>query len=136
MSQRFRGYATHAKLKVVHVRRSQHLDRLGPPTQVRAQACALETSTVTVKGAELELISTPQTTKYAEDLPPILFLHGAAHGAWCWAEHYLTWFADRGCECHAVSFRGHVRSIHMPLFDPVIAREMFPSYSLPSFQIC
>jgi pimeloyl-ACP methyl ester carboxylesterase len=38
---------------------------------------------------------------------PLLFVHGAWHGAWCWDEHFLDFFADRGYACHAVSLRGH-----------------------------
>lgn len=38
---------------------------------------------------------------------PLLFVHGAWHGAWCWDEHFLPWFAARGFEAHAVSLRGH-----------------------------
>lgn len=37
---------------------------------------------------------------------PILFVHGAWHGAWCW-ERFLPWFADRGWEAHAFDLRGH-----------------------------
>ena len=39
-----------------------------------------------------------------------MFVHGAWHAAWCWAEHYLDWFAARGFECHAFSLRGHGES--------------------------
>jgi len=38
---------------------------------------------------------------------PILFVHGAWHGAWCWAEHFLPHFAERGYSAHALSLRGH-----------------------------
>ncbi len=38
---------------------------------------------------------------------PILFIHGAWHGAWCWAEHFLPYFAERGYTAHALSLRGH-----------------------------
>lgn len=27
---------------------------------------------------------------------PVLFVHGAWHGAWCWDEHFLDFFADKG----------------------------------------
>lgn len=37
---------------------------------------------------------------------PILFVHGAWHGAWSW-ERFMPWFAQRGWECHAVDLRGH-----------------------------
>jgi non-heme chloroperoxidase len=38
---------------------------------------------------------------------PLLFVHGAFAGAWCWDEHFLPWFAKRGYDAHAVSLRGH-----------------------------
>ncbi|WP_417828769.1 alpha/beta hydrolase [Thalassospira sp.] len=38
---------------------------------------------------------------------PLVFIHGAYTGAWCWNEHFLTWFADRGFETVAFSLRGH-----------------------------
>lgn len=41
---------------------------------------------------------------------PLLFVHGAYVGAWCWAEYFLPWFAERGYEAHALSFRGHGKS--------------------------
>ena len=27
---------------------------------------------------------------------PLLFIHGAWHAAWCWDEHFLSFFADKG----------------------------------------
>ncbi|MCL2644294.1 MAG: alpha/beta hydrolase [Betaproteobacteria bacterium] len=41
---------------------------------------------------------------------PILFIHGAYAAAWCWEEHFLPWFAQRGWAAHAVSLSGHGRS--------------------------
>src|ERR1700721_2964624 len=38
---------------------------------------------------------------------PLLFVHGAWHGAWCWDEHFLGFFADKGYRALAVSLRGH-----------------------------
>jgi len=37
---------------------------------------------------------------------PLLFVHGAWHGAWCW-ERFQEWFAAWGWESHAVDLRGH-----------------------------
>ncbi|MEW5318411.1 MAG: hypothetical protein WDW38_009635 [Sanguina aurantia] len=37
--------------------------------------------------------------------PPLLFVHGSYHAAWCWAEHFMPFFADRGYACYAVSMR-------------------------------
>ncbi|HYA75496.1 MAG TPA: alpha/beta fold hydrolase [Burkholderiaceae bacterium] len=38
---------------------------------------------------------------------PVLFVHGAWHGAWCWQEHFLPYFAQKGYGAHALSLRGH-----------------------------
>jgi pimeloyl-ACP methyl ester carboxylesterase len=38
---------------------------------------------------------------------PLLFVHGAYLGAWCWDEHFLGYFAERGYRAYAVSLRGH-----------------------------
>jgi pimeloyl-ACP methyl ester carboxylesterase len=41
---------------------------------------------------------------------PLLFVHGALHAAWCWDEHFLDFFADKGYHALALSLRGHGRS--------------------------
>lgn len=41
---------------------------------------------------------------------PLLFVHGAWHGAWCWDEHFLDFFADNGYRALALSLRGHGNS--------------------------
>jgi pimeloyl-ACP methyl ester carboxylesterase len=38
---------------------------------------------------------------------PLVFVHGAWHGAWCWDEHFLDFFASKGHRSLAVSLRGH-----------------------------
>ena len=38
---------------------------------------------------------------------PLLFVHGSWHGAWCWDEHFLNFFADKGYRAVALSLRGH-----------------------------
>lgn len=40
---------------------------------------------------------------------PLLFLHGAFHGAWAW-ERWMPYLAERGFDCWAVSLRGHGNS--------------------------
>ncbi|MDE2364483.1 MAG: alpha/beta fold hydrolase [Hyphomicrobiales bacterium] len=53
----------------------------------------------------LEIVSREATTpKYST---PLLFVHGAWHGAWCWDEYFLPYFAERGFSAHAVSLRNH-----------------------------
>jgi pimeloyl-ACP methyl ester carboxylesterase len=38
---------------------------------------------------------------------PLLFVHGGWHGAWCWADNFLGFFAGQGFLAAAVSLRGH-----------------------------
>jgi pimeloyl-ACP methyl ester carboxylesterase len=54
---------------------------------------------------DLEVISRQPTSP--SHSAPLLFVHGAWHGAWCWAEHFLNYFAARGYAAHALSLRGH-----------------------------
>lgn len=61
------------------------------------------------RSASLEILScAPRQARTG--LPPLLFLHGAYTAAWCWSEHYLSFFADAGFDCHALSFSGHGKS--------------------------
>jgi pimeloyl-ACP methyl ester carboxylesterase len=41
---------------------------------------------------------------------PLLFVHGILHGAWCYDEYWLPFFAERGYVASALSLRGHGRS--------------------------
>ncbi|MBZ0284070.1 MAG: lysophospholipase [Anaerolineae bacterium] len=54
---------------------------------------------------ELEVLSR-QATGQAK-ATPILFVHGAWHGAWCWEEYFLPYFAGQGYSSYALSLRGH-----------------------------
>ncbi|XP_062152803.1 uncharacterized protein LOC133861110 [Alnus glutinosa] len=35
--------------------------------------------------------------------PPLVFVHGSYHAAWCWAEHWLPFFSGCGFDCYAIS---------------------------------
>ncbi|GBG65444.1 hypothetical protein CBR_g51039 [Chara braunii] len=37
---------------------------------------------------------------------PMVFVHGSAHAAWCFAEHWLPAFAAMGHDCYAISLLG------------------------------
>jgi pimeloyl-ACP methyl ester carboxylesterase len=53
---------------------------------------------------------------------PLLFVHGACIAAWCWDEHFLDFFADKGYRAVAVSLRGHgASSLSKPLKSCSIA---------------
>ncbi|GAB4833997.1 hypothetical protein Ancab_032249 [Ancistrocladus abbreviatus] len=42
--------------------------------------------------------------------PPLVFVHGSYHAAWCWAEHWLPFFSQHGFDCYAVSLLGQGES--------------------------
>lgn len=37
----------------------------------------------------------------------MLFVHGMAHGAWCWEKNFVPYFNQLGYHCYALSLRGH-----------------------------
>ncbi len=53
----------------------------------------------------LELIS--KQSAGGAHATPVLFVHGAWHGAWCWDQGFLDYFASRGFSAHALSLRNH-----------------------------
>jgi len=50
--------------------------------------------------------------RYDETLPVLVFVHGAWHGAWCWEENFLPFFAENGFECYAFDLPNHGLSKH------------------------
>jgi pimeloyl-ACP methyl ester carboxylesterase len=39
--------------------------------------------------------------------PPIVLVHGAGLGAWCWEPNWMPFLAERGWHVYALSLRGH-----------------------------
>lgn len=66
---------------------------------------AHEIDKLDMASTEIELLKEP--ARGSRRGPPLLFIHGGFHGAWCWADHFMPWFAERGFECFAVSYREH-----------------------------
>ena len=54
--------------------------------------------------SDLPLISRQSTSPGGK--PPLLFVHGAFAGAWCW-ELFLDYFAKAGYDSHAINLPGH-----------------------------
>lgn len=77
----------------------------------------------TSRFGDLEVIVRTPVGRPAFDTP-LLFVHGAYAGAWCWDEHFLPYFAARGYICYAVSLSGHGASR---------TREHLDSYSLDDY---
>ena len=43
-----------------------------------------------------------------KEKPLLLFVHGGAHGAWCWKKHFIPFFEEKhGYPCYALSLSGH-----------------------------
>ncbi len=42
--------------------------------------------------------------------PPILFIHGMWHGAWCWEPYFLPYFKEMGYKAYALSLSNHANS--------------------------
>lgn len=57
-------------------------------------------------GLRLEVLSLGAGENSAQAKAPIVFLHGSYHAAWCWAVHWLPYFASLGHDCYAVSLLG------------------------------
>lgn len=71
-----------------------------PPPMQRRRAV------VDASGFDLEWLFQPAPQGSSASAPPVLFIHGSFHGAWCW-ERWMERFAtSMGCACHAVSLRG------------------------------
>jgi len=74
----------------------------------------------------LPRVSLVSRTPAAPDpVPPLLFLHGARHGAWCW-ERFVGFFADAGFACHALDLEGHGAEPRGPRFDRLRVRDHVP----------
>ena len=79
---------------------------LTPATQIGCSRLAL-----TVHTAIIPANSSTRILIRCDAHPvPLLFIHGAWHGAWCWDEYFLSFFADRGYRALAVNLRGHGNS--------------------------
>lgn len=63
----------------------------------------------TIDGVFIEHAS-PESAPAA---PPVVFVHGGAHGSWAW-ENYLGYFAATGRDCYAFSWFNHEGSAALP----------------------
>jgi len=62
------------------------------------------TGDTTAHARSLELLE--RLPEVDDGRPPLLFVHGLGHGAWCW-EHWLDAAAAAGWPSYALSLRGH-----------------------------
>lgn len=57
--------------------------------------------------AELECLQAHPAANAPVQKHPLVFVHGAFVGGWCWQRHFLDYFAAHGYHCYAPSLRGH-----------------------------
>lgn len=67
-------------------------------------------SGLNIEVIEQKSVTSKDPDKKNEKRPPLVFVHGSYHAAWCWAEHWLPFFADSGFDCYAVSLLGQGES--------------------------
>ncbi|CAD5333382.1 unnamed protein product [Arabidopsis thaliana] len=60
-------------------------------------------------GLKMEVIE-QRKSKSERENPPLVFVHGSYHAAWCWAEHWLPFFSSSGFDSYAVSLLGQGES--------------------------
>ena len=63
-------------------------------------------------GLDMEVMSCMRANvdKQQQQTPPLLFVHGSYHAAWCWAECWMPYFSEQGYDSYAVSLRGTSKS--------------------------
>lgn len=88
------------------------LPPLPPPWKELENATVVATYHTLQDGARLEVLSAYPSAPSSR--PPLLFVHGSFHAAWCWRA-FLAFFAARGFAAHALSLRGHGASDAPPL---------------------
>ena len=55
--------------------------------------------------------------------PPILFIHGSFHSAWCWEENFIDYFSNEGYNSYSISLRGTSSSIYPKRSDNKVSIE-------------
>ncbi|KAK1320296.1 hypothetical protein QJS10_CPA03g00535 [Acorus calamus] len=63
-----------------------------------------------LSGLAMEAIVQKSLSSDSSLKPPLVFVHGSFHAAWCWAEHWLPFFSGKGFDCHAISLLGQGES--------------------------
>ncbi|KAH9606500.1 hypothetical protein KSS87_016444 [Heliosperma pusillum] len=54
-------------------------------------------------GLKMEVITQKMNKQVELETPPLVFIHGSFHAAWCWAHHWLPFFSHHGFHSHSLS---------------------------------
>jgi hypothetical protein len=79
---------------------------LASKAQTQAPAPQTATAPTFLQGVQKMLGMGVGSTATAPGKQPILFVHGSFHSAWCFSEHFMPYFSQRGHDCYAISLRG------------------------------
>ena len=76
--------------------------------QIDSTTLPITTETIDLSsGVSAEVKSCiPPSARRNHGKPPLVFIHGSFHAAWCWTERYFPYFASKGYPCVAISLRG------------------------------
>lgn len=74
------------------------MSKLYSTTNVQETQIELDT------GMSMQVLSAQPSKRTG--LPPLIFVHGSFHAAWCWTEHYFDYFVQQGYPVAALSLRG------------------------------
>ncbi len=77
-----------------------------------------------------------KSTSLHQKQPPILFIHGSFHSAWCYQEHFMPYFSSCGYDCFAMSLRGTKASALSKDIKSVRIEEHVGDVSFVVEQIC
>ncbi|KAG2444041.1 hypothetical protein HYH02_009239 [Chlamydomonas schloesseri] len=88
----------------VKLGRPQRGARITVRASVAAQSAPTRTFHTLPDGKKLELL-VQKAAAGSGNRPPLLFVHGSYHAAWCWQENFMPYFAARGYDTYAVSLR-------------------------------
>jgi pimeloyl-ACP methyl ester carboxylesterase len=77
-------------------------------TPVGTETTPVETQQVSLStGVTAEIMTcNPQASILKEGKPTLVFIHGSFHASWCWAKHFMPFFAQMGYPTAAMSLRG------------------------------
>ena len=92
-------------MMVAGAKRSRYADDIAHPTTTRACHPEEHQSDMIAENIEHNI----QQPVFRRHKTPLLFQHGAWHGAWCW-QQWMDYFVSLGYEVHSISLPAHGKS--------------------------
>lgn len=67
---------------------------------------------------KMEVVQMGPQSPPTPEKPPIVFVHGSMHAAWCYTKFFQPWFSERGYLTYAISLRGAGQSVELSSATP------------------